>query len=276
MQIKRVVIGSAQIQTGYGLTAKSDLSLSKFNAILNSAENYGIEWIDTAQSYGDAESYIFRANARKFHIATKISISTQSKESLINKVNSSRRRLGDKQIKIIFAHDWENADSLDKANFLSLQEIYPLIRFGASLYETTSIGEILIRKLQPSIVQVPLSVLNQSFLPLIEQCKIAGIEVWARSLFLQGAVDYLSPKNTFKEHADIIKLQKFCKQHEVTPLRVAVSFAQSTLADKFVVGFENSDQFVEIAEMFQSSKTMDNFSGLSSSDVKLIDPRRWK
>lgn len=275
MQVKRLVIGTAQIQAGYGLTVKSDLSISKFKAILEGAESHGIDWIDTAQSYGEAESWISRTKTEKYCIATKISIANQNTESLIKKVDSSRDMLGDKQIKIIFAHDWEKSSFLDKRSFISLRDSYPSIRFGASLYETSSIDEIISQEVKPSTLQIPLSVLNQSFLPLIEECKVAGIDVWGRSLFLQGAIDYLSPKNPFKEHPDIKKLQVFCSKHEVTPLEVAILFAQSTSLDKFVIGFENSNQLKEVAEILQASRNIDDFSGLSSSDLDLIDPRRW-
>ena len=126
------------------------------------------------------------------------------------------------------------------------------------------------------IVQVPFSVLNQSFLPFLENCKDRGIEVWARSIFLQGVIDYHSSKNPFRDDPDIIKLADFCKRYFVTPFQVAASFVLSSSVDKIVVGFENASQLEEIVKLFNSPEKLTNFDELVSTNPDLIDPRRWK
>ena len=276
MLSERFVLGTAQARPGYGVTSQSIQQESEFFSMLKKAHQLGIQWIDTAQNYGVAESWIGKNDESQFQVASKISIKGSSTASLKKDVEKSAIQIGKTQLRVVFAHDWEESHPLDRENFLSLQKDYSHLKFGASLYETSSLKDLLSSECVLPIVQIPFSVLNQSFLPLLENCKDLGIEVWARSIFLQGAIDYHSIRNPFKDHPDIIKLADFCKRYFVTPFQVATSFALSSSVDKFVIGFENANQLDEIVKLFNSPKALANFGELASANPDLIDPRRWK
>jgi aryl-alcohol dehydrogenase-like predicted oxidoreductase len=276
MKTERLIIGSAQVQRRYGITTKLKLNQKRFQDLLDKAIDYQIEWVDTARSYGTAESWISQSGIKSFNIATKISILARDRESLLNDLSFSQDKLGRNQIKVVFAHDWEESNFIERERFLSLKEDKPEIKFGASLYEVSSLVEILSGLHSPSIVQIPVSVLNQSFVPLLKKCKSLGVELWARSIFLQGAINYHSPKNPFRNHPDILNLADFCKKLNVTPFQVALSFASSLSVDKIIIGFESSRQLIEIAELCRESPEFKDLDRLASIDQNLIDPRRWR
>jgi len=276
MLSERLVLGTAQARPGYGVTTQSIQQESEFLSMLNVAKQFEIQWIDTAQSYGSAESWIGKNNEFQFQVASKISIKGRDTSSLKKDIEQSAIQLGRNQLRVVFAHDWEESNSLDRKHFLSLQKDYSHLKFGISLYETSSLKNLLSKEFALPIVQIPLSILNQSFLPLLENCKDQGIEVWARSIFLQGAIDYHSNRNPFRDDPDIIKLADFCKRYFVTPFQVATSFVLSSSVDKIVVGFENASQLEEIVKLFNSPAKLPNFDELASTKPDLIDPRRWK
>ena len=276
MLSERLVLGTAQARPGYGVTSRGVQQESEFLSMLNVAKQFEIQWIDTAQSYGSAESWIGKNNEFQFQVASKISIKGRDTSSLKKDIEQSAIQLGRNQLRVVFAHDWEESNSLDRKHFLSLQKDYSHLKFGISLYETSSLKNLLSKEFALPIVQIPLSILNQSFLPLLENCKDQGIEVWARSIFLQGAIDYHSNRNPFRDDPDIIKLADFCKRYFVTPFQVAASFVLSSSVDKIVVGLENVSQLVEIVKLFNSPEKLTNFDELASTNPDLIDPRRWK
>ena len=276
MLSERFVLGTAQARPGYGVTTQSIQQENEFFSMLKVAKQLDIQWIDTAQNYGSAESWIGKISEFQFQIATKISIKGRDTSNLKKDIEQSAIELGRNQLRVVFAHDWEDSHSYDRESFLSLQSDYSHLKFGVSLYETSSLKDLLSLESALPIVQVPFSVLNQSFLPFLENCKDRGIEVWARSIFLQGAIDYHSSKNPFRDDPDIIKLADFCKRYFVTPFQVAASFVLSSSVDKIVVGFENASQLEEIVKVFNSPEKLTNFDELVSTNPDLIDPRRWK
>ena len=276
MLSERLVLGTAQARPGYGVTCRGVQQESEFLSMLNVAKQFEIQWIDTAQSYGSAESWIGKNYEFQFQVASKISIKGRDTSRLKKDIEQSAIQLGRNQLRVVFAHDWEESNSLDRKTFLSLQKDYSHLKFGISLYETSSLKNLLNNEFALPIVQIPFSVLNQSFLPLLETCKDQGIEVWARSIFLQGAIDYHSNRNPFRDDPDIIKLADFCKRYFVTPFQVAASFVLSSSVDKIVVGFENVSQLEEIVKLFNSPEKLTNFDELASTNPDLIDPRRWK
>ena len=257
MLSERLVLGTAQARPGYGITTQSIQQENEFFSMLKVAKQLDMQWIDTAQNYGSAESWIGKISEFQFQIATKISIIGRDTSNLKKDIEQSAIELGRNQLRVVFAHDWEDSHSDDRESFLSLQSDYSHLKFGVSLYETSSLKDLLSLESALPIVQVPFSVLNQSFLPFLENCKDRGIEVWARSIFLQGAIDYHSSKN-------------------VTPFQVAASFVLSSSVDKIVVGFENASQLEETVKLFNSPEKLTNFDELVSTNPDLIDPRRWK
>jgi aryl-alcohol dehydrogenase-like predicted oxidoreductase len=124
MLSERLVLGTAQARPGYGVTSRGVQQESEFLSMLNVAKQFEIQWIDTAQSYGSAESWIGKNNEFQFQVASKISIKGRDTSSLKKDIEQSSIELGRNQLLVVFAHDWEESNSLERKNFLSLQKDY--------------------------------------------------------------------------------------------------------------------------------------------------------
>ena len=69
MQFDRFVLGTAQAKPGYGVTSETIQQATEFFLILEEARRLGINWIDTAQNYGIAESWIGDYRKDPFQVA---------------------------------------------------------------------------------------------------------------------------------------------------------------------------------------------------------------
>src|SRR5690349_6348980 len=73
--ISRLTLGTAQFGLPYGVSNTSgQVARAEVKAILNAAKNAGVDMLDTAAAYGDAESIIAEATAdfeRPFLIVSK-------------------------------------------------------------------------------------------------------------------------------------------------------------------------------------------------------------
>ena len=99
-------------------------------------------------------------------------------------------------------------------------------KIGVSIYEPNELNKVL-KYLKPDIVQLPVSILNQNFLKnnFLKKLKKLGIEIHARSIFLQGLL--LEKKTTglgeiFNEK--VKEIDKFCKNKKITRLKFLLNF----------------------------------------------------
>ena len=149
------------------------------------------------------------------------------------------------------------------------------LRLGFSIYENWEL-EVLAERSECIPIQVPINILNQTLLSGLENCKKNGFEFTARSIFLQGALDWNSPKNRFKEHPDVLKLKNLGVSWNLNPLALAINFAKQLDVRSVLVGFASDYQLKEFMDIWRhpSMKQID-FSDYVSHDLSLIDPRLW-
>lgn len=269
------VLGTAQAKAGYGITRTKNLNETSFESLLVTASELGIQWIDTAQNYGEAERWIGQTSKSRFKVGSKVSIVGAEMTSLIRSVEKSMFNLGEVSLNVLFAHDWESANVSERRVFVKLRREFPQLKLGVSIYETKTLERLLNETEDVAIVQIPMNLLNQSFMDLVTKCKSYGKETWARSIFLQGVLDFRQKNNPFKQHADIQRLANFCRKFDLSPIEASILFILSSEVDKHIFGVENSKQLTELAQYYIMKQTAINFSDLASSDQLLLDPRRW-
>lgn len=270
------VLGTAQAKAGYGITRKSQQDQYAFRTLLTTANQLGISWLDTAQNYGEAEQWIGDAPGFNFKVSSKVALRGTDIDTLKKSVEKSIRALGAERLQVVFAHDWETASVLEQKAFIELKKEFPHLKLGLSIYDPQTL-EILLNSLDIiSLFQVPLNLLNQSFIALISKCKSYGIEIWARSIFLQGVLDYRLENNPFSQHNDIKRFRTFCHKHALSPIEAAISFVINTEVNMRIFGVDNSDQLRELYRLYNLNHDVVDFRELASTDQDLIDPRRWK
>jgi predicted DNA-binding WGR domain protein len=91
MLSERLVLGTAQAKPGYGVTIQSIQQESEFFSMLKVAKQLDIQWIDTAQNYGLAESWIGKNSEFHFQVASKIAIKGSDLEIFYGKIDAKPR-----------------------------------------------------------------------------------------------------------------------------------------------------------------------------------------
>ena len=278
----KLILGTAQFTGRYGITNEpSDFQISDAMTLVCRATANGITTFDTAKIYGDAERFIEKSltslglNSIQVSVATKISLNNIGNfDDSIQEIEVSRSNLG-ALLKIIFIHDWDMLPKSKRNLVKQLVETYQDIRFGVSVYDSVREDIPFLRSLGISIVQIPLSLLNQSHLSSLNDFHMEGFEVWARSIFLQGALDTSSPRNPFKSHPDVLKISKFCSDFNFSALQLGLDF----LKDKQVrpiLGVSNEAQLKELIDFWIEDPLGLDYSRYASLDSYLCDPRVWK
>ena len=299
MEENKLVLGTAQLGLDYGIANKiGKPEENKAFEIMKYAVENGINYFDTAYSYGNSETTIgkflntYEAYKNKVSIITKMAPLKKKKldeKDINNCFFESLNRLGQESIYCYIIHDFNdienNCDEIGKV-FLKLKENGYIKKIGVSVYDNFQI-KFLLNNFSFDLIQLPISIFNQRLIKnnSLLELKKKNIEIYARSIFLQGLMflneDALPKKlSKFKDYinrVNIISLKyKFSKEE------IALLFVNAIdEIDKIVIGIEKIDQLqrnVKIlskSKSFNKIKTLINFEDFFIKDINIIDPRRW-
>jgi aryl-alcohol dehydrogenase-like predicted oxidoreductase len=280
--VQSIVLGTAQWGSDYGITnASGRVSDGQLVGILRHARELNVRDLDTAAAYGDAELRL-RPWSRAFRITTKVRC--HGGPSIESQLMGSLDRLGTKGVGGCLIHDWDSltpnaarsaARALENERTARRAE-----RVGVSTYDARGLERALSAFDRLDIVQVPLSVLDQRLVMngLIEELHTNGVEVQARSVFLQGLL--VAPLGMHRfSHAHMDRFHGYCMDIGRRPIEVAVGFIRSIDGvSAAVLGVTSVSELVEIVTVWNSAPPQDTLPGidaLASDDEALIDPRAW-
>lgn len=170
----RIGLGTAQFGLDYGITSGVRVDEEEAGRILEAARDAGITILDTARSYGDSEKVIAPHHA-DFNIVTKGS----SREDFMASLSRLGRVYGLLAHKGLTDELWAVMEEL-KGEAMAL-------KIGVSVYEGWEVDAVLDRY-PIDIIQVPFNPLDRRLIDggQLERLHKSGIEVHARSIFLQG------------------------------------------------------------------------------------------
>lgn len=277
--MKNWILGSAQFGFHYGITNSSGMTeREEVERTINAAKNHGASFIDTAAGYGLAEERIGNINS-DLKIITKLAI--KSELDLQSQLQDSLQRLKCNSVELVLIHDTDEFFKPDKltANLASLQKIKDdglCKKTGFSLYHPSQ-SKLLTQVIHPDVLQVPLNIWNQEFISSGElaRLKTIGIEIHARSLFLQGVLLADSLPEGVDFMADTFSgWTQYLNNNELTAISACRSFAEKqTLVDCWILGFENKHQ---VDDFFQTSITDNDWTQLACSNPSIVDPSQWQ
>ena len=280
----KIILGSANFKNTYG-HRKYFLDKKKIKSILRFAKINGINLIDTASNYGKSEEVLGKNNLKGFDIISKLpkvekKINTKKFiEYCLNKTFYKTKR---KKIYGYLIHNPNDLFSNRKKPILkilnSLKKQKKIKKIGVSVYEVDQLKKIL-KIFKPDIVQLPINLLNQSFLKndFLKKIKKSGIEIHARSIFLQGAlIKYPNTnlgKNIMKK---MKKVDKLCKKKKIGKICLLLNFVNSIQEiDKIVIGVDNTKQLKQIIKCNENPYFIKDYESLSTNDKNIIDLRLW-
>ncbi len=290
LSVNKLGLGTVQWGLRYGLANQNGItSPETVKEILSEARGYGITVLDTASLYGESEAVLGANSLEGFKLITKTPrfstpvITNEQALNLTHTFSMSLQRLSVLKVYGLLIH---HADDLlvpggEKllAAMMALKEAGTVEKIGVSVYHSDQIDAVL-KVFKPDIVQLPISVLDQRLLlnGQLERMKNMGIEIHARSVFLQGLL--LMPLNRIPVYFDPIRQtlaqwRAAAEAQGMTPTQAALSFVRDIpYVGTVLVGVENLEQFRTCCVDFSVSAKFDA-TGLACHDPMYINPAHW-
>jgi aryl-alcohol dehydrogenase-like predicted oxidoreductase len=290
----KIGLGTAQFGLDYGISNSSgQVDEGEVGDIIAVAERAGVRVIDTAAAYGDAEERLGRALPpdHRFRIVTKLprlpeaTVGDAVEGWTRNAFATSLSRLAVATVDGLLIH--HAGDLLGPRGprlwsaLEALQGYGRVGKIGASIYTARDLDALLDR-FPLQLVQAPVNVFDQRLLASghLTRLKSAGIEVHARSVFLQGLL-LMEPDQLGDTHFDPVRrpladFQAAARAADRTPLEAAVSFVMSIDAvDAAVVGVSDAAQLAEIIAGAEPTEALDWYRPFALDDEQILDPWRW-
>jgi|TARA_B100001971_G_C18195466_1_gene541176 hypothetical protein len=283
---KNISIGTANFGRIYGISQKK-LSINEISKILKDCKKKKIKFIDTANNYGSAERILGRFDLSNFRVCSKIpKIPTKKKNIekwIINKVEESLSKLKIKKFHGIYLHD--ESDLLGKnketiySSLFNLKKKGYTKKIGISIYDFNSLNKIL-KRFKLDIVQLPINLFDRRLLTknTLSMIKRKKIEIYARSIFLQGILLY-DKKKIDKKFLNKDKIlfnlwHEWLKKNRKKQLDVCLSFLKEIKEiNNIIVGVNNVKQFRMILNSLNKKTIYPK--KIYTFNKKIIDIRQW-
>ena len=289
---KKIILGTAQFGSHYGITNKvGEVKCSEVSKIIEEANNNGVNFFDTAPIYGNAEKKLGKYLNKNSNIITKITeiedeeINDKGLKAISNVFFNSLKNLKLNKIYCLLIHS--RKDIYKKNNHLLINFLKDLKKnkivkkIGISIYEKQDFEKI-ITIFKPDVVQLPISIADQRLLEknYLRHIKNMGIEIHARSIFLQGIL--ISRYNRLPMNLSSIKDYLFqfntkLKVNKITPIQACLSFIHSIKEiDKIIVGANSLKEFKEILKNNKKKDLNANFyNQFKLNDSNILNPVNW-
>ncbi len=279
---KRFIIGSANFTQKYGVDS-TIVNNQEIKKIFNLAKKNNIYRVDTAETYLKKQKKYLQFN-KKFKFSSKIIPNRKwvSLEFCQKKLDSHFKNLRQNNVETLLFHDIKILFSKNGYKiFKNLEELKKRKYFrkiGLSIYDTECLN-YMINNYDLDVVQCPYNILDKRILKTgwFNKLKSLGLEVHARSIFLQGLLvnDSISKKKYFKKWEKQFsewfdKLEK----NKISPIDYCLSDLLNCDFDKVVIGINNFDNLRQIINFKKIN--INKILNLKIDDLALIDPRKWK
>lgn len=261
--MSRLALGTVQFGMSYGISnTAGQVPPDEVGKILDYCKSNGIDTLDTARGYGESEAVIGQFDLSPFKIVTKLMGNARLEDSL--------EKLRVQSVYGLMFHRENECNDAAWKQFESYKAQGLAKKIGVSVYTPEAL-ESLVGKYPVEIVQFPMNILDQSFVPLLPKLKEKGIEVHTRSAFLQGLLlmdripEYFAPVRD--------KIEAIPKPR----LRYALDFCRKQgLVDKTVVGVTCLRDMQEIVTAYFRSVPETDYSRYAVSDERYTNPSLWQ
>lgn len=285
----RLGLGTVQWGQTYGIAnaAGHRPDAAEIGVMLDRAKAAGVTLIDTAQVYGEAEEVVGRriGGCSGWDIVTKIAPSSTQPEAVKDLLSHSLVRLGTKTVYGLLLHRqedllleqgpalWSALQALKSQGFVS--------KVGVSVYDPEQLALILDRY-DIDLVQIPFNLYDQRFLHsgLLERVRKGGVEIHARSAFLQGLLlmpPHEMPRQFSAWKAHQVRLYQAFEQAGLTPVAATLRFClKQALIDKVIIGCETLSQLEGILVAASADcGDLPDAASYAINSGSVIDPRSW-
>lgn len=289
-------LGSVQFGLDYGLAKDGMPNADAVGEILDWAFSNDVLTIDTAPSYGDSEIII----GAHINGESRLSVVTKTPHfspeagnaeihaDVIDSLHDSLKNLRQNQCYGLLVHNAEDllANSGPEL-YKALEELKDeglVEKIGVSVYSADQIKAIL-AIYDINLIQVPISIFDQRLVTTgwLDKLKERGIEIHARSIFLQGLA--LMCMETLPKYFDPVAphLQRYADwlvSVDMKPLQGALGFIHALpQIDVALVGVNNVDHLRQIVQAMRvvkgSALEHEEYAPFAIDDETVVNPSLW-
>jgi aryl-alcohol dehydrogenase-like predicted oxidoreductase len=284
----KLALGTAQFGLPYGIANRSGrVALDETAAIVRSARSAGIRTLDTAIAYGDSELRLGTVGVSDWDVVSKLPAVPQECGNVgdwaLESVRASLHRLGVERLYALLLH--QPAQLLERRGadlYRALEGIKAAglaQRIGVSIYDPSELDD-LVPNFALDIVQAPFNVVDARLLDSgwLARLADAGIEVHARSVFLQGLLLMPAdarPAKFARWNSLLADYDDWVERERTTPpqacLRYVLGFPEIA---RVIIGVETVNQLGELIDA-AAGGSVDAPSHLKCVDADLVNPARW-
>ncbi len=286
----RLALGTVQFGLPYGVAnTKGQVSYDQAEAMLGAMRTVGIDTIDTAIAYGEAETVLGRIGISGFRLVSKVPALRESAlavdDWVVAQVEASLERLRVPRLGGLMLHapdDLLGPHGLDLARGLRRARDSGLAeRIGLSVYSPEQLAA-LVDRLPLEILQIPLNVFDRRFVETgwLDRLVADGVEVHARSVFLQGLLlmphDLVPSKFVpFSPLIDRWHQWLASEASNMSTVQACLAHVASYAGiSRLVVGADSLEQLQDIVEAVSIAPIRAPES-LASPPTPLINPVLW-
>ncbi|MGL5093927.1 MAG: aldo/keto reductase [Aeromonas sobria] len=278
----RLALGTVQFGLNYGVSNRDgQVSDRELDAIIALARHAGIDTLDTAQAYGNAEQKLGIRDTTDFTLIDKLAPGLQLAD-VHNAVNNSMRLLGRKRLDGLLLHRSQDASPALFELLTELQHQGTVGKLGVSVYSPEELGAWIAAGYPLELVQLPANLLDQRFLRTgwLDQLVEMGCEIHVRSLFLQGLLLMEPAQRPDYFHRFAAQLERFDNWHpSLVPLGRALSIITALpQVSRFVIGVCHEQELAAIVAASQALHECNEteIAPLASMEQDLINPGLWR
>ncbi len=287
----RLALGTVQFGLPYGVAnTQGQVSYDEAEAMIGAMLTAGIDTIDTAIAYGEAETVLGHIGMSGFRLISKVPPLLEPvlavDDWVVAQVEASLERLRVPRLSGLMLHSPDDllgphgsdlARGLRRAQDAGLAE-----RIGLSVYSPEQLA-ILVDRLPLEIIQIPLNIFDRRFVETgwLDRLVADNVEVHARSVFLQGLLLMPSDRvpSKFAPFRSMIDDWHSWLASDAAAGRSTVQACLAHVASypgisRLVVGSDNLAQLQDIinAATFAPIRAPESLSSPANS---LINPVQW-
>lgn len=285
----KLALGTVQFGLDYGIANTSGRTpVEEVERILDAARQAGMDTLDTAAAYGQSEQVLGQVGVSGWSVVSKVppipDDANDGRDWVLGHVRRSLDTLKVVRLDGLLLH--RASDLLGpngagvRAGLREAREQGLVGKIGYSIYAPQSL-RALTRIMQPDLVQAPFSVLDQRLASSgwLARLVDAGVEVHARSVFLQGLLLMEAgrrPAYFDRWRALWTRWDALVEAHGGSALSVCLGFAAAqTGLSRIVVGVEHQGHLQQLLSAWQSAAPVGMAHEVACEDPQLVEPVNW-
>lgn len=278
----RLALGTVQFGLDYGISNHDgQVCDEELDAIIALARHAGIDTLDAAQAYGNAEQRLGQRDITGFTIIDKLAPGLPLSD-VKAAVNNSLYLLGRKRLDGLLLHRSQDASPAMFELLTDLQQQGSIGKLGISVYSPEELDAWSAAGYPLELVQLPANLLDQRFLRTgwLDKLVDMGCEIHVRSLFLQGLLLMQPAQRPDYFQCFATALERFDHWHpSMAPLGRALSIMTALpQVSRFVVGVCHPQELAAIVAASQALHECNeaDIAHLASMEQELINPGLWR